>query len=135
MTLCPWARHFTLLASGECPCTYCKSLWMRASSKLQKNLTPLIREVTDMLPRVYVLVCAYVEACCCGSHTRKLGSARCRARELNVSRGGDPSRTAKDRLIAHTPHNNYLVNTTHFWHVSAIIPVANPHFNSGGNSN
>ena len=25
MTLCPWARHFTLLASGECSCTYCKS--------------------------------------------------------------------------------------------------------------
>ena len=33
MTLCPWARHFTLLASGECPCTYCKSLWIRASVK------------------------------------------------------------------------------------------------------
>ena len=29
--LCPWARHFTLLASGKCPCTSCKSLWMRAS--------------------------------------------------------------------------------------------------------
>ena len=23
-----WARHFTLLASGECPCTYCKLLWI-----------------------------------------------------------------------------------------------------------
>ena len=33
MMLCPWARHFTLLASGECPCTYCKSLWIRASAK------------------------------------------------------------------------------------------------------
>ena len=33
ITLCPWARHFTLLASGECPCTYCKSLWIRASAK------------------------------------------------------------------------------------------------------
>ena len=35
MTLCPWARHFTLLASegGECPCTYCKSLWIRPSAK------------------------------------------------------------------------------------------------------
>ena len=32
MTLCLWARHFTLLASGECPCTYCKSLWIRASA-------------------------------------------------------------------------------------------------------
>ena len=32
-TLCPWARH--LLASGECPCTYCKSLWIRASAKWQ----------------------------------------------------------------------------------------------------
>ena len=29
----PWARHFTLLALGECPCTYCKSLWIRASAK------------------------------------------------------------------------------------------------------
>ena len=28
----PWARHFTLLAS-ECPCTYCKSLWIRVSAK------------------------------------------------------------------------------------------------------
>ena len=25
-----WARHFTLLA---CPCTYCKSFWIRASAK------------------------------------------------------------------------------------------------------
>ena len=33
MMLCPWARHFTLLASRECPCTYCKSLWIRASAK------------------------------------------------------------------------------------------------------
>ena len=33
MTLCPWARHFNLLAPGECPCTYCKSLWIRASAK------------------------------------------------------------------------------------------------------
>ena len=33
MVLCPWARHFTLLASGECPCTYCKSLWIKASAK------------------------------------------------------------------------------------------------------
>ena len=33
MTLCPWARHFTLLFSGERPCTYCKSLWIRASAK------------------------------------------------------------------------------------------------------
>ena len=32
-TLCRWARHFTLLASGECNCTYCKSLWIRASAK------------------------------------------------------------------------------------------------------
>ena len=23
MKLCPWARHFTQLASGECPCNYC----------------------------------------------------------------------------------------------------------------
>ena len=30
MTLCPRARHFTLLASGECPC---KSLWIRVSAK------------------------------------------------------------------------------------------------------
>ena len=31
----PWRvpGHFTLLASGECPCTYCKSLWIRASAK------------------------------------------------------------------------------------------------------
>ncbi|XP_062319148.1 uncharacterized protein LOC134022004 [Osmerus eperlanus] len=28
MTLCPRARHFTLLASGECPCTYCKGRYM-----------------------------------------------------------------------------------------------------------
>ena len=34
MTLCPWARQFTLLASGECPCTNCKSIWIRASAKL-----------------------------------------------------------------------------------------------------
>ena len=27
------ARHFTLLALGECPCTCCKSLWIRASAK------------------------------------------------------------------------------------------------------
>ena len=33
MMLCPWARHFTLLSSGECPCTYCTSLWIRASAK------------------------------------------------------------------------------------------------------
>ena len=33
MTLCPWARHFPLLASGECPCTYCMSLWIRASAE------------------------------------------------------------------------------------------------------
>ena len=33
MTLCPGARHFTLLASGECLCTYCKSLWIRTSAK------------------------------------------------------------------------------------------------------
>ena len=33
LMLCPWARHFTLLASGECPCTYCKSLWIRVSAK------------------------------------------------------------------------------------------------------
>ena len=33
MTLCPWARHFTLLALGECPWTCCKSLWIRASAK------------------------------------------------------------------------------------------------------
>ena len=26
ITLCP-----TLLASGECPCTYCESLWIRAA--------------------------------------------------------------------------------------------------------
>ena len=31
---CPWARHFTLLVSGVCPCIYCKSLWIRASAKL-----------------------------------------------------------------------------------------------------
>ena len=31
MTLCPSARHFTVLAL--CPCTYCKSLWLRASAK------------------------------------------------------------------------------------------------------
>ena len=35
--LCPWARHFTLLASGECLCTYCKSLWMRASAKMTND--------------------------------------------------------------------------------------------------
>ena len=29
----PWARHLTLLASGECPCTYCNSLWIRVSAK------------------------------------------------------------------------------------------------------
>ena len=34
MTLCPFARQFTLLALGECPCTYCKSLWIRAYPKL-----------------------------------------------------------------------------------------------------
>ena len=34
MTLCPWARHFTLLASGKCPCTYCKSLWIKVSAKM-----------------------------------------------------------------------------------------------------
>ena len=33
MTLCPWARHFTLLVSVECPCTYCKSLWIRVSAE------------------------------------------------------------------------------------------------------
>ena len=32
---CQWRcpRHFTLLASGECPCTYCKLLWKRVSAK------------------------------------------------------------------------------------------------------
>ena len=29
----PWARRFTLLASGECPCTYRKSRWIRVSAK------------------------------------------------------------------------------------------------------
>ena len=33
ITLCPWARHFTILALGECPCTYCKSLSIRVSAK------------------------------------------------------------------------------------------------------
>ena len=33
MTLCPWARHFTHLPRGECPCTYYKLLWIRASAK------------------------------------------------------------------------------------------------------
>ena len=33
MMLCPWVRHFTLLASGGCPCTYCKSLWIRVYAK------------------------------------------------------------------------------------------------------
>ena len=35
--LCPWARHLTLLASGKCPCTYFKPLWIRASAKLQHS--------------------------------------------------------------------------------------------------
>ena len=39
MTLCTWARHFTLLASGRMSRTYCKSLWIRASAKLL-NLNP-----------------------------------------------------------------------------------------------
>ena len=33
MTLCPWARHLPYLPRGECPCTHCKSLWIRASAK------------------------------------------------------------------------------------------------------
>ena len=37
MTLCPWARHFTLFALGECPCTDCKSLWISASAKSKCN--------------------------------------------------------------------------------------------------
>ena len=33
IALFSWARHFTLLASGECPCTYCKLLWVRMFAK------------------------------------------------------------------------------------------------------
>ena len=36
ITLCPWARHFTLLASGACPCTYCKSQWIRSLLNVTK---------------------------------------------------------------------------------------------------
>ena len=31
--LCAWARHFTLLSSGEWVFTYCKTLWIRSSAK------------------------------------------------------------------------------------------------------
>ena len=31
--LCASARHLALLATGDCPCTYCKSVWIRASVK------------------------------------------------------------------------------------------------------
>ena len=29
MTMCPWARHFNLFASGGMSLCYCKSLWIR----------------------------------------------------------------------------------------------------------
>ena len=33
MTLCPWQGTSPYLPQGECPCTYCKLLWLRASAK------------------------------------------------------------------------------------------------------
>ena len=74
MTLCPWARHFTLLALGECPCTYCKSLCVRASAKCKclfvstaENVwffmfvCDVIISVCDyVLSRLWVCVCYYV---------------------------------------------------------------------------
>ncbi|XP_067092401.1 sphingosine-1-phosphate lyase 1 isoform X3 [Osmerus mordax] len=50
MTLCPWARHFTLLALGECPCTYYEVDWEKGKVSGavywgDENLTKLLVKV------------------------------------------------------------------------------------------
>ena len=47
------ARHLTLLVSGECPCTYCKLLWIKRLlnyKKSQRWLTTFFPPKTQQLP-------------------------------------------------------------------------------------
>ena len=79
MTLCPWARHFNLLASGECPCTYCKSVRIRASAKCKcryinnrafyKSCGSLnvVLSLRHLALVYYVRVCMCACACVCVS--------------------------------------------------------------------
>ena len=62
MKLCPWTTHFTLLTTGECPCTYCKSLWIRCLSvhwPLDGAVAPVKTQDTSLGP-LYLWIHDYV---------------------------------------------------------------------------
>ena len=72
MTLCPWARHFTLLAS-VLACTYCKLLWMTKCKCLSVAQSALKSHQVCVIPLfVHPSVCVSVSiahkevdgACC-----------------------------------------------------------------------